>query len=112
VGLNAHVEAQAEDLGFDPSRDHPCDLHEGSLRTLWLVGFVRFLSGDRWIDGWIDGLLTVSVPHAAGRSAASCQGANQAGSSGIGRDMRFVLAGSMKNFCSRREMAECVEYLS
>jgi hypothetical protein len=36
--------------GSIPSRDHPSDLHEHGLCTLWLVRFVRFLSGHRRID--------------------------------------------------------------
>ena len=42
--------SHAEGRWFDPSRDHPSDLHEHGLCTLWLVRFVRFLSGDRCID--------------------------------------------------------------
>jgi hypothetical protein len=40
--------SHAEGRWFDPSRDHPSDLHEHGMCTLLLVRFVRFASGDRW----------------------------------------------------------------
>jgi hypothetical protein len=36
--------SHAEGRWFDPSRDHTFDLYEHGACTLWLVGFVRFLS--------------------------------------------------------------------
>jgi hypothetical protein len=47
-GTDFAAASHAEGRWFDPSRDHPSDLHEHGMCTLLLVRFVRFASGDRW----------------------------------------------------------------